>query len=337
MRNYFPSIRGNADLKRRIGDAVTANTLSHAYIIEGADGCGKRTLAVQIAAALACTGTDGSALPCGLCPHCRRILGGMSPDVHIIEPEGTTISVDAIRDARADMYLSSTEEETKVYIIDHAEAMTVQAQNALLIVLEEPPTNLMILLLTDRADALLPTIRSRAALLRMSLLTTAEMDEALRKNRDAEAMRTRDRETYDALIETAAGCLGSALDLLDGKKNTALMKMRAIVSAIVRGMVHTERFSTRLEQMQELPAKRAELTPHLTMILTALRDLILLREHEGAALCFYTNRSEALSLAEGVTMNRLLYLYDKVTEAQDALLINANVNLTLLSLFSQIN
>ncbi len=337
MRSYFPNIRGNAALRRRLGDAIGSRALSHAYILEGADGSGKRTLATAIAAALACGGSETDALPCGLCPHCRRILSGMSPDVRIIEPDGTTISVDAIREARSDMYLSSTEEETKVYIIDHADAMTIQAQNALLIVLEEPPTNLLILLLTDRADALLPTIRSRAALLRMSLLSSEEMDAALRTNREADALRTRDRETYDALIETAAGCLGGVLDLLDGKKSSALMKMRATVSSVIRGMVHTERFSKRLAEMQELPTKRAELTPYLTMMATAMRDLILLREDEQAPLCFYTDRADALFLAEGSTTARLLTLYDKILEAQDALRINANVNLTLLTLFSEIN
>ncbi len=337
MRNYFPVIRGNAALRRRLGDAVTSRKLSHAYIIEGADGSGKRTLAVEIAAALACQGGADAALPCGECPHCRRIRGGMSPDVRIIEPDGTTISVDAIREARADMYLSSTEEETKVYIIDRADAMTPQAQNALLIVLEEPPTNLLILLLTDRADALLPTIRSRAALLRMSLLTPEEMDAALRSNRDAEALRIRDREAYDALIETAAGALGGVLDLLDGKKSAALMKMRATVSSVVRGMVETERFSSRVEQMQELPTKRAELTPYLTAMANALRDLILLSEDEHAVLTFYTDRHAALALAESTTCARLLMLYDSVMKAQDALSVNANVNLTLLTLFSQIN
>ncbi len=336
MSNDFPTFYGNAALRRRLGEAIRTNALSHAYILEGAEGSGKRTLALHVAAALACE-RRGEALPCGLCPHCRRILGGMSPDVRIVEPAGTTISVDDIRSARSDMYLSSTEEETKVYIIDHADAMTVQAQNALLIVLEEPPTNLLILLLTDRADALLPTIRSRAALLRMSLLSPEEMTEALRSNRDAEALRTRDRAAYDALIETAAGCLGAVLDLLDGKKSSALMKMRAVVSSVVRGMVHTERFSQRLEQMQELPTKRAELSPYLTMMATAVRDLILLREDPNTVLCFYTDRAEALALAEGTTAARLLTLYDKIIEAQEALLINANVNLTLLSLFSQIN
>ncbi len=336
MRTYFPSVRGSDALRTRIGDAIVNRALSHAYIIEGADGCGKRTFATQIAAALSCKGQDGQALPCGICPHCRRILGGMSPDVRIIEPTGTTISVDTVREARADMYLSSTEEETKVYIIDHADAMTVQAQNALLIVLEEPPTNLLILLLTDRSDALLPTIRSRAALLRMSLLTKDELDEALKDNHEASALRRRDPAAYDALVENAAGCLGGVLDMLDGKKSQELMKMRETVTNIVAGMIHADTFAHRLGEMQNLPTKRADLTPYLVLIITALRDLILLREDEQAPLTFYTDRAMAVKLSEACSTARLVTLYDRVIEAQDAISINANVNLTLLTLFSQI-
>ncbi len=335
MRELFPAIRGNTALRRRVGDAVMTRALSHAYIIEGADGCGKRTFATQIAAALSCIGGDDAPLPCGTCPHCHRILGGMSPDVRIIEPSGTTIGVDAIREARSDMYLSSTEEETKVYIIDHADLMTVQAQNALLIVLEEPPTNLLILLLTDRADALLPTIRSRAALLRMALLTKEEMADALRGHREAEALRVRDPAVYDALLENAAGCLGAVTDMLDSKKSAELMKMRETVSAVVETLLFSENNASRLDRMQDLPSKRAELTPYLALMTTALRDLILLREDEEVNLCFYTNRKDALSLAESANMMRLLTLYDRVVDTQNAIALNANVNLTLLTLFSQ--
>ncbi len=334
MRSYFPALRGNEALRKRMGDAITTRTLSHAYIIEGADGSGKRTFALQMAAALACTGEQD--LPCGKCSHCRRILGGMSPDVRIIEPSGTLINVDAIREARADMYLSSTEEETKVYIIDHADTMNVQAQNALLIVLEEPPTNLLILLLTDRADALLPTIRSRAALLRMNLLTKEQIEAALVENREADLLKTRDRQAYDALIEHAAGCLGAVLDMLDGKKSAELMKMRTAVSRIVEGMIHAENFIKRLAEMQEMPTKRADIAPYLTFMATALRDLILLREDEQAPLCFYTDRKEATALSESTSTTRLVSIYDKIIDAQDALSVNANVNLTLLSLFTQI-
>ncbi len=336
MRDYFPTLLGNDALKARIGNAVETKTLSHAYIIEGADGCGKRTFATKIAASLACTADEREPLPCGVCPHCRRILGGMSPDVRVIEPTGTTISVDAIRAARSDMYLSSTEEEVKVYIIDRAESMTVQAQNALLIVLEEPPTNLLILLLTDRADALLPTIRSRAARLSMSLLTEEQIDAALRGNRDADALRMREPETYRALIENAAGCLGNILDMLDGKKNTELMKMRTIVTDIVGEMLHAKTFSALQEKMQELPAKRAELLSYLDMILTALRDLILLRGDEDAILTFYIDRPVAVALSERTSTPRLLKLFDSVQDAIQSLNVNANVNLTLLTLFSGI-
>ncbi len=336
MRSYFPTLLGNDLLSRRIGSAIDSRTLSHAYILEGADGCGKRTLATLIAAALACEGSKDGPLPCGQCAHCSRILSGASPDVRIIEPTGTTISVDAIREARSDMYLSSTEEETKVYIIDHADAMTPQAQNALLIVLEEPPTNLLILLLTDRADALLPTIRSRAACLRMSLLTRENIISALEGNRDAEALRRRDPDAFEALVENAAGCLGNVLDMLDGKKGAELMKMRAAVSSAVHGMICADTYTKRLEQMQELPTKRAELMPYLNMMTTALRDLIVLAGDEQATLCYYTNREDAVALSESTDTAKLVSLFDAVTDAANAINMNANVNLTLLTLFTRI-
>jgi DNA polymerase-3 subunit delta' len=336
VQSYFPHIWGNEENRARIGAAISAGTLSHAYIIEGPDGSGKRTFAREIAAALACAkrGDTASPLPCGSCPSCRKILADNSADVTYLAPNGATISVDAVRGMRADMYLSSSEEERKVYIIEDAHTMTPQAQNALLIVLEEPPTDLLILLLTDRADALLPTIRSRAQILRMKLLNDVQMKEALASHPAFKSLKSKSEDEYAALLESAGGRLGAILDLLDGKKSEALMQDRATVEKVVTALAGHARYTDLVPAMQLLPTKRAELIPLMALLSAALRDLTLLSRDDGCPLCFYTDRAAARKLAQQAGITHLLHLCDEVERAQNALNMNANVQLTLLTLFT---
>lgn len=140
VKNYFPRLIGNEETKNRIGKAIESGRLPHAFLIGGPSGSGKSTLAIEIAAAMNCKG-EGDSLPCARCESCRRIYEGIYPDVKILSKakDRATLGVEAIKDFREDMFLSSTESEHKIYIIDDAECMTPEAQNALLKVLEEPP------------------------------------------------------------------------------------------------------------------------------------------------------------------------------------------------------
>ena len=117
---FFEDIVGNEDLRRRVGEAVSAGRFPHAVIIEGQDGIGKNLMARQIAAALLCTGAEAAeTLPCGRCAFCRKTAENRMPDVvTVTREEKATIGVDPIRAIRSDMYLSATEAPRKIYIID---------------------------------------------------------------------------------------------------------------------------------------------------------------------------------------------------------------------------
>ena len=338
MSRFFPALFGNSENATRIGGAIANGTLSHAYIIEGPEGSGKLFFARQMAAALACDHRLSPAhpLPCGKCPHCNRILGIGSPDVRIISPTTASIGVEVIRELRSDMYLSSTEESHKVYIIERAHIMTPQAQNALLKVLEEPPTAILVLLLTDSPDALLTTIRSRTQSIRMHLLTPVELEEALSNHVGAQSFRRREPESYAALLESAAGRLGYILPRLEERSRAALQKERAETELVVDALL-CQPYTEKLLVMGKLPTKRAELSPLLDRVTVALRDLLLLSRCESAPLLFYLDKEGASKLAERAGVQQILAVYDRVRETQNALSYNANVSLALLSLFTEIN
>ena len=162
------ALPGNARLKENLAAAFKQNRISHGYLICGPEGSGKHALANLMAAAAVCR---SAGRPCCTCSDCRKVLAGLHPDVITVDdPEKKTVSVDLVRQARADMYVRPNEAERKVYIFPRAQDMRTEAQNALLKVLEEPPAYGMFLLLSDAPEKLLPTIRSRCVELKLQEL-----------------------------------------------------------------------------------------------------------------------------------------------------------------------
>ena len=170
-------LAGNGPLKRQLELETARRGLSHAYILSGPAGSGKRTLAGLLAAALVCTG--GGERPCLSCPGCRKALAGIHPDIVRAGDDGKDISVAQVRQLRADAYIRPNEADRKIYILENAQTMNPSAQNAMLKLLEEGPAYAAFLLLTDNAAALLPTVRSRCELLPLSPVTEAEAEEWL--------------------------------------------------------------------------------------------------------------------------------------------------------------
>ena len=202
------ALLGNERLKKGLAAAFASDRLSHCYLIAGPAGSGKRTLARILAAAMECTA--GSGRPCGVCLPCRKVLDGVHPDVVIVDdPAKKTVTVDMVRKARTDVYVKPNEGRRKVYVFPRAADMNAAAQNALLKVIEEPPDYAAFLLLTEAAERLLPTIRSRAVPLQLAPLSEAEGT--------AELARRFPEKSRAALAEAwsrSEGWLGQAIQLL---------------------------------------------------------------------------------------------------------------------------
>lgn len=175
------------NIKEHFIHAIQRNKISHAYILNGEPGAGKLEMAKWFAKTVQCE--QKSMEPCGRCQSCLQADGNNHPDILYVEPEKTTsIGVDDIRDqinnAMAIKPYSST---YKVFIVDGSQKMTIQAQNALLKTLEEPPAYGIILLLTTNADIFLPTIRSRCVILNFE-----PVEEAVRLARNPELQVMKD-------------------------------------------------------------------------------------------------------------------------------------------------
>lgn len=167
----FEDIIGHNKIIEHLKNAIKMNKVSHAYIINGEENSGKMMLAEAFAMALQCE--EGKEKPCGSCRSCHQAAARNHPDIifigrdEMLEDKKTkSISVDEIRTLlNNDIAIRPYGSKYKIYIIDNAEKMNVQAQNALLKTIEEPPSYAVIILLTSNADSFLPTIRSRCILL----------------------------------------------------------------------------------------------------------------------------------------------------------------------------
>ena len=330
MNVRFDNIVGNDMLKSRISRDVCEGTVSHAYIIEGPEGVGRHTLAKNIAAALSCTSAD--VRPCGKCNCCKKILSDSSPDVKTIGfiDDKVTIGIDQIREIKEDMSTFPGELAVKVYIIENAESLTVQAQNSFLLSLEEPPEYVRFFLICESANSLLETVRSRAPALRMSRLSTDEVERYILNNDSrSSALLEEDPDTFRTLMHASDGRIGRARSLLSGKERKALIEERRVAEKVVSLLQSPDRAEA-LELITVLGNKRPSVIKHLTAVEYAIRDLLLLKKSENVSLCFYIDKEAAQEISTRFTSQSLITLYDAISEAVSELEGNSNVRLTVL-------
>ena len=208
----FRDISGHRHLLELMAGAARRGTLPPSLIFAGPEGVGKRMAAVSLAQAFNCLrpvrfGTLSDGDGCGACTSCVRIARGTHADVLLIEPGETgSIKVDQVRDAIERSAYRPFEGRRRIVIIDEAEAMQAEAQNALLKTLEEPPAASMFVLVTSRPDMLLPTVRSRCQRLRFGRLAPSDVAAVLIQSHGYDA-----DEAY-AAASAGDGSIGVALD-----------------------------------------------------------------------------------------------------------------------------
>ena len=325
MRSFFNRLYGNEKAKQRLSSAILSNTLNHALMICGPEGSGKKALATEICAALNCENkTDAlSPLPCGRCNNCRRIYGDNYPDIKRLKRESTkaTIGVEELRLLREDMFLSATESEYKIYIIEEADKMTPNAQNALLKVLEEPPRAVMILLLCEEADKILTTVKSRAQAITMQRFSAEQTVDYLVSRGKIQA-EGKAKAIED--IMSADGRIGRAIEILTAPDTVKAEResVIAILKALRVGAPYSELYTA----VNALPQKRAELGEALDTLSVALADLIKHKSDKNAPLTFFINAEAARELSEGISTKRLLSVYDAVRDAAIDNSRNANIS-----------
>src|SRR4030042_440769 len=203
---------GQTEALALLKHSLGTGNLAHAYLLVGAPHIGKTTLALDLARAVNCQGGEP---PCGECQSCLRIADGKHTDITIISlnsarDSGDTksrveISIDDIRGLQHDASLPPFEGKCKVFIIDGAEYLSAEAANCLLKTIEEPPPQIMILLLATDTVRILPTVASRCQRVELKPMSIADMEKILAESHGVDSDKSR------LVSRLSEGCLGWAL------------------------------------------------------------------------------------------------------------------------------
>jgi DNA polymerase-3 subunit delta' len=301
-------------VKQALVKAVKEARLPPAYLFVGPAGMGKQTTALTLAKALNCSAQDGDA--CDRCRVCLRIERYLHPDIHLVERQGQVIKIDQIRQLREVLTLQAYEGRMKVAILADAGKLTVEAGNALLKMLEEPPVQTLFVLVGRHLGSLPATVVSRAQVLRFGPLGHDQVVALLRQHgrEPGEAERT-------AYLSGGRPGVALALDLAVVLERRAealqlLIAARSGDAAVL--LAHAEQWAKRKGDHDAL----------FEMVLSLVRDLAVSRAGgDGTLLMHGDLRDALLPLAVGVPLATLWEVFDIVHSAQEAMAHNANPQL----------
>ncbi|MDA0979593.1 MAG: DNA polymerase III subunit delta' [Proteobacteria bacterium] len=290
--------------------------LSHAYLLAGPAETGKSTLAEQMAARLLCQGASGSELACGTCSRCRLIAAGTHPDLlRVTLKESKQILVDQVRSLGEWAQQTSQQGGVKVCLIDPADCLNIQASNALLKSLEEPPKDTILILVTNRPARLLPTLRSRCQRLEVSL---PERDVAVRWL----ASRIPGDQDPELLLEIAGG---SPLRVTNHLSDEYLALRKAVAEKLT---------PLATGQLSPLTAAAAFSSSDPVMVLDIfyqlIADSLAWSLSGGQVLRNHDLRTEIESYSNSVDVSQRHAMIDRLTSARSTLSGTSNANVQML-------
>jgi DNA polymerase-3 subunit delta' len=316
---------------RQLQAAVERDEVPHAILITGPESVGKLTLARVLASTLLCKG-PASARPCGGCLACRKLASGNHPDLFLVAPEDASgnLRIDQIRAGERFLSLTPNESAHKVLLIDGFDAATINAANALLKTLEEPPAYAHIILIAQDADLLLPTIVSRSQQVNLRPLARQRVAEALTSRWGAtEAQAAR-------LARISGGRIGWAVRAATEPAHQQRMEDAL---ALLFDLLQQD-IPTRFEKAQELTrgsGRRAGtqggLAEMLEYWLTGWRDVLLIQAQNDASVTYQERRAALSQIAERMPPRATLHVIQALERAQYALEHNANRQLLIENLF----
>ncbi len=317
-------ILGNKRLISTLKQDASSNNLLHAIIFEGVEGSGKKMLAEYVCLLLNCRNTPDI---CYSCPSCRKILAHGSPDIISTGvPDGKTqIGVDTVRFIRSDAYVRPNDNEHKIYIIDSADKMSTEAQNAFLKVFEEPPPYAIFILLCESADVLLPTIRSRARVYRTEIFSCETLSKYLCENSAAaNEFKSKNPEAFKLALLLSHGSIGRALKNISPENAQSNYELYIACAQTLKMLKSRNSAYSILNHITSLELSKELFGKYLDMLEYALSDIMafkLCKEHESQ---FFTDEDELISIATSLTTTFILEAVKLVEDHKTAIYQNAS-------------
>ena len=314
----FQEIIGHDQIKEHFQKAIEYNKVSHAYILTGEAGMGRKSLANAFALTLLCE--KGKTEPCMECHACKQVLSGSHPDlIYVSHEKPGTIGVDDIRKQINDtIMIRPYSSYYKIYIVDEAEKMTQQAQNALLKTIEEPPSYAVIILITTNQEAFLPTILSRCVQMKLKPLKDFTIKSYLTQN-----LHVPEKDA-DICTAFARGNLGKAIHLASSDEFKELFQK---VMVLVKN-VRTMDISMLLDCIREMKEQNFDIGEVLDLMQLWYRDVLMFKVTKDMNLLIFKDEYKMINeTGEKVDYAGLEAILAAIDTARTRL--NANVNMEL--------
>lgn len=310
----YKQVIGHENIIEHLKKAITNRKVSNAYIFHGEDGSGKKLLATAFAKALLCEKQGPE--PCNYCKSCMQVDGGNQPDLIYVTHEKASIGVDDIRiQVNNDILIKPFSSKYKVYLIDEAEKMTEQAQNALLKTIEEPPEYAVIMLLANNTNRLLQTILSRCVSLSLKAVSNQAIKEYLMQR----------QAIPDYLAEVSAGfSRGNVGRAIKYATSDEFIQSKDAILKVIKHIDDMELFEI-MDAIKELSSHKLEIEDYIDLMLLWYRDVLLFKVTKDPNLLIYKNEykhiAKQASTREYATIEKIIEAMDKAKSR-----LKANVN-----------
>ena len=318
----FKDVVGHKNIIKYISSAVQADAVSHAYILNGERGSGKRLLANLFAMSLQCQNREEDGEVCGKCQSCKQAQNGNQPDIiKVTHEKPNTISVDDIRtQVNNDIVIKPYSSKYKIYIIPEADLMSAQAQNALLKTIEEPPEYAVIMLLTENAEALLPTIRSRCVMMKLR-----NIKDQLVKKYLMEQMEIPDYKA-DVCVAFAQGNMGKAIMLATSEY---FNEIKEEVVHLLRN-IDEMNVSELMDAVKKCMTYKMEINDYLDMIAIWYRDVLIYKATKNVDRVVFSDQLRYIKArASKSSYEGIENILDAIEKAKARLKANVNFELTM--------
>jgi len=322
----FNDIVGQERVIKILTKSLKENKVSSSYIFVGSEGTGKKLVAIEFSKAVNCLNLSKGSEACENCQSCTEISKQFSPDLKIIEPIKNSIKIEQIREMRKEIGLKPFKNKKKIYIIDKAEKMTLEASNCLLKTIEEPPYYAIIILICSKIDSILPTIVSRCQILNFGLITSLKIKELLLNK-----VNNLEKEKAEIISKLAQGSIGKAFKLAIDKEY--FIRREEIVdylSAISPGkysddvFVKVEKIVSEINRIEEV----------LEIVELWYRDILIIKNTGDQKYIANCDKLEVLDKKSQIYSQEILIdILDYLEQAEEYLIKNVNKRLILERLY----
>ncbi|KIR02357.1 DNA polymerase III delta prime subunit [Lachnospiraceae bacterium TWA4] len=313
----FQEIAGHQKVKSYFKKVIGSGQISHAYILTGEEGSGRKTLAKAFAMTLLCENSDIE--PCGNCHSCKQFIADSHPDVKYVTHEKVgSIGIDEVRNQIInDVPVKPYQSPYKIYIIDEAEKLTKEAQNALLKTIEEPPEYVLLIFITNNSESFLSTILSRCITLNLQPIYNSVIKDELLKSYE---LSDEQASLYAAM---SRGNLGKALAYVESEE------LKKALDAMLE-IVHTRKDRPVYQLVDVMKRNQEYVLEVLQLYRLWFRDVTVFKASlDLNLLIFKGDYSEIKKAAHAISFPSLDQISEAIDKAEERLKANVNFELAV--------